>query len=103
MSELTYKGPSSTLFLSKDKSRPLVAGQTYSDLDEAHPQVKNLIAHKLLVKEAGAKSQPKEDTVKADQTKGEANDQNQASKGEAPSGKSNPTAKAAADKEGSEQ
>jgi len=50
MSEFTYTGPSSTLFLSKDKSQPLVTGKTYSDLDENHPQVKNLIAHKLLVK-----------------------------------------------------
>lgn len=50
MSEFTYTGPSSTLFLFKDKSEPLVTGKTYSDLDENHPQVKNLIAHKLLVK-----------------------------------------------------
>lgn len=50
MSEFTYSGPSSTLFLSEDKSEPLVTGKTYSDLDENHPQVKNLIAHKLLVK-----------------------------------------------------
>lgn len=49
MSELTYTGPSSTLFLSKDKSRPLVTGQTYSDLDENQPQVKNLIARKMLI------------------------------------------------------
>lgn len=48
-----YAGPVSTLDITgkdgKPASRPLVTGETYSDLPADHPIVKNLIERKLLV------------------------------------------------------
>ncbi|WP_375590200.1 hypothetical protein ABWH89_05050 [Hoeflea alexandrii] len=50
---LRYVGPVSTLDLpakaGKPASRPLVTGETYSDLPADHPIVNNLIERKLLV------------------------------------------------------
>lgn len=54
LGEMDYSGPPTTLFLSQDKTKELRPGKSYKDLPAENPQVKNLMAQKLLTPKDGS-------------------------------------------------